>query len=261
MAAARGHEVVVLERDEEIGGHVRSFSLLPGRKEFGQIALWIAAQAEKNGAEVRTGAGVDGDRLDELLAAQQPDHVVVATGAQYRRDGWQGQTASPLPGWETAQCAAWDEVVRGAVTPSGSVLVIDDLQDAAAPLTAVKLASEGCSVKLVTRWPMIGMETIPEVYYLWVRTQLYEANVEFAPDLFVKQIDGRRVELINVYVPDRVTSVEADWIVMATGRQSVNDLYHALREHGTSVEMIGDAVAPRSTYEAVYEGHRQARKL
>jgi hypothetical protein len=28
-----------------------------------------------------------------------------------------------------------------------------------------------------------------------------------------------------------------------------------------SVEMIGDAVAPRTTYEAVYEGHRQARKL
>jgi hypothetical protein len=28
-----------------------------------------------------------------------------------------------------------------------------------------------------------------------------------------------------------------------------------------SVEAIGDATAPRTTYEAVYEGHRQARKL
>jgi hypothetical protein len=27
------------------------------------------------------------------------------------------------------------------------------------------------------------------------------------------------------------------------------------------VEMVGDAVAPRATYEAVFEGHRQARKL
>jgi len=25
--------------------------------------------------------------------------------------------------------------------------------------------------------------------------------------------------------------------------------------------MIGDAIAPRGTYEAVYEGHRAARKL
>ena len=76
---------------------------------------------------------------------------------------------------------------------------------------------------------MIGMETIPEVYYLWVRSQLYEASVESEADLFVKQIDGRRVELINVYVPDRVTTIEADWIVMVTGRQSENGLYHVLR--------------------------------
>jgi hypothetical protein len=48
---------------------------------------------------------------------------------------------------------------------------------------------------------------------------------------------------------------------MATGRASENELYHALRAEGLSVEMIGDAVAPRTTYEAVYEGHRQARKL
>ena len=98
-----------------------------------------------------------------------------ATGSRYRRDGWQGQTAAPLPGWETGNCVTWDEVATGAVLPSGSVLVLDDLQDAAAPLTAVKLAQDGCAVKLVTRWPMIGMETIPEVYYLWIRQQLYEA--------------------------------------------------------------------------------------
>ena len=48
---------------------------------------------------------------------------------------------------------------------------------------------------------------------------------------------------------------------MATGAGPENALYHVLRERGASVETIGDAVAPRTTYEAVYEGHRQARKL
>lgn len=56
------------------------------------------------------------------------------------------------------------------------------------------------------------------------------------------------------------TDQAADCIVMATGRGE-NALYHALRERGVSVEMIGDAVALRGTYEAVYEGHRAARKL
>ena len=108
---------------------------------------------------------------------------------------------------------------------------------------------------------MIGMETIPEVYYIWVRQQLYEAGVEVVPDLFVTRIDGSRVELVNVYVPERTTVLDADWIVMVTGRTSENALYGLLKNQEMSVEMIGDAVAPRTTYEAVYEGHRQARKL
>jgi 2,4-dienoyl-CoA reductase-like NADH-dependent reductase (Old Yellow Enzyme family) len=261
VAAARGHDVVVLEREDEVGGHVRWYSLLPGRREFGQIAHWLERQARGNGATIRTVTAVTADGIEALLDTEKPDHVVVATGASYRRDGWQGQTAAPLPGWETGNCVSWDEVVTGKASPAGSVIVLDDLQDAAAPLTAVKLAQEGAAVRLVTRWPMIGMETIPEVYYLWVRQQLYEAGVEVVPDLFVQRIDGRFVELVNVYVPDRVTTLEADWIVMATGRQSENGLYHLLHERGVSVEAIGDATAPRSTYEAVYEGHRQARKL
>jgi thioredoxin reductase len=156
---------------------------------------------------------------------------------------------------------AWDDVALGRVEVTGSVLVLDDLQDAAAPLTAVKLAEAGASVRLVTRWPMFGMETIPEVYFIWIQSRLYESGVELTTDHFVKEIAGLSVTLFNVYAPDREIEVDADCVVMATGRRSENDLYHALREQGRSVEMIGDAIAPRTTYEAVYEGHRQARKL
>ena len=261
VAAARGHDVTVLEREPETGGHVRVQALLPDRGELGQIAVWLAAQAARNGATIRTGAAVLEENLDALLETEQPDHVVVATGASYRGDGWQGQTAAPVPGWETGNCASWDAVVDGKATASGSVVVVDDLQDIAGPLTAVKLAREGASVRLVTRWPMVAMETMPEVYYLWTRSALIEARVEVLTDLLPTRIDGRNVELINVYAPDRVTRLEADAVVFNTGRRSENRLYHALRERGVSVEMVGDAVAPRGTYEAVYEGHRAGRNV
>jgi hypothetical protein len=48
---------------------------------------------------------------------------------------------------------------------------------------------------------------------------------------------------------------------MVTARQSVNGLLGAAEALGVSCEAIGDAVAPRSTYEAVFEGHRQARAV
>jgi 2,4-dienoyl-CoA reductase-like NADH-dependent reductase (Old Yellow Enzyme family)/thioredoxin reductase len=261
VAAARGHSVVVFERETEPGGHVRLQSLLPSRAEYGEIARWLSEQAAGNGAELRLGTAVEAGDLDALFESERPDHVVVATGSRWRRDGFQGWTAEPLPGFETGNCVTWDEVATGAASPAGDVVVVDDVCDVLAPLTAVALAERGASVKLVTRWPMVGMETILDVYLDWILPKLYAAGIELVCDHFVRGIDGRTVTLYNVHLPEAERELIADWIVMATGRQSVSDLFDAVSERGVSVETIGDATAPRGTYEAVYEGHRQARKL
>ena len=196
-----------------------------------------------------------------MLATERPDHIVVASGARYRRDGFQGQTGKPLPGWETGHCVTWDEVALDKVKVSGEVLVVDEMADVAAPLTAVKLARLGAKVRLLTKWPMIGMETGAEVYLHWILTYLYEANVEIIADHAVKRINAREVDIVNIYAPSRSRLIAADAIVMATARSSENALHQLLRERGRSVEAIGCAIAPRTVYEATLEGHRAARKL
>ncbi len=267
VAAARGHGVVVLEGEAETGGHVRLQSLLPSRAEYGEIARWLTDQARKNGAEIRTGSPVTADGIDALLAAERPDHVVVATGSSTCVDGFQGWTAEPLPGWESGTWIGWDEVVTartraaGASFP-GEAVVLDDMCDVIGPLTAVALTESGASaVTLVTRWPMIGMETILDVYLDWILPKLYQSGVRMVCDRFVRRIEGDKVTLYNVHHEKDESEIKADWLVMATGRRSERALYDALKQRGTSVETIGDATAPRGTYEAVYEGHRQARKL
>ncbi len=261
VAAARGHDVVVYEGERHVGGHVRAYGALPNRQQYGTIATWLAAQASGNGAIIKTDSPVTAENIDDVLSAERPDHIVVATGARYRKDGFQGQTGKPIPGWETGRCLTWDEVALDKVKVSGEVLVIDELADVAAPLTAVKLAKLGCKVRLLTKWPMIGMETAAEVYLHWILTYLYEAEVEMIADHAVKRISGREVEIVNIYQPARARPINADAIVMATARSSENSLYHLLRERGRSVESIGCAVAPRTVYEATLEGHRSARKL
>lgn len=261
VASAQGHEIVVLERASSPGGHTRPYGALPHRAEYARIGAWLAEQATKNGAHIRTGLEVDIDTIDDLLNEIRPDQVVVATGARSRRDGFQGHTGRALPGYETANCVAWDDVAMGRVEASGNVLVIDELQDVAAPLTAVKLAEDGARVTLMTRWPTVAMDTAPDVYMHWMLTYLYTAHVALLPDHFATHIDGTRVGIVNVYDSERTREIDADWIVMATGRTSENTLYHALRGRGVEVEMIGDAVAPRGVWEATFEGHRAARRL
>jgi 2,4-dienoyl-CoA reductase-like NADH-dependent reductase (Old Yellow Enzyme family)/thioredoxin reductase len=261
VAAARGNAVVVYEREQHVGGHVRAYGALPNRQQYGTIATWLAEQAAGNGATIKTASPVTAENIDAVLAAERPDHIVVASGARYRRDGFQGQTGKPLPGWETGNCVTWDEVALDKVKVAGEVLVVDELADVAAPLTAVKLAKLGAQVRLLTKWPMIGWETAAEVYLHWILTYLYEAEVEMITDHAVKQINGTEVEIVNIYQPARVRPISADTIVMATARSSENALYHLLRQRALSVEAIGCAVAPRTVYEATLEGHRAARKL
>ena len=64
VAVARGHQVVVLEREVELGGHVFLQSLLPSRGEYRNIAVWLADQVRKNGADVRTSSPVTVENLD-----------------------------------------------------------------------------------------------------------------------------------------------------------------------------------------------------
>ena len=261
VAAARGNAVVVYEREQEVGGHVRAYGALPNRAQYGTITTWLAEQAAGNGATIKTASPVTAENIDAVLAGEHPDHIVVASGARYRRDGFQGQTGKPLPGWETAHCVTWDEVALDKVKASGEVLVIDEMADVAAPLTAVKMAKLGAKVRLLTKWPMIGWETTAEVYLHWILTYLYEAEVEMITDHAVKRISGTEVEIVNIYAPSRSRRLKADTIVMATARSSENAMYHLLRERGRSVEAIGCAIAPRTVYEATLEGHRAARKL
>jgi hypothetical protein len=262
VASGQGNAVVVYERESAVGGHVRAYGALPYRQQYGSMATWLAEQARGNGAEIKLASPVTKENIDSILAAEKPDQVVVASGARYRRDGFQGQTGKPIPGWETGKCVSWDDVALDKVSPpSGEVLVIDEMADVAAPLTAVKMAKQGCRASILTRWPMIGMETVPEVYFHWIMTYLHEAKVEIISSHTVKRINGRSVEIANVYEPSRIRSIGADLIVMATARKSETEIYHVLRERGISVEAIGCAVAPRSVYEATLEGHRAARSL
>jgi hypothetical protein len=156
----------------------------------------------------------------------------------------------------------WDEVLTGRAELTGDVLVLDDQADLIGPLIAVHAARAGAgAVRLVTRWPMVASETVADAYLEWIMPQVYESGVQLYVDHFVAALAEASATLYNVYLPGRKFEVPADTVIMATARQSVNSLAGAARQAGLPVAVIGDAVAPRGTFEAVYEGHRHGRDV
>ena len=143
VAAARGHRVHgIRARGRDRGS--RAHPVPAARPRRARIGVALARRpGPKNGAEIVARQPVDEGNLDDLLAREDPDHVVVATGSRVCVDGFQGWTAEALPGWETGRCVGWDAVLTGAVAPRGEVLVVDDVSNAIAPLTAVKMRRPG----------------------------------------------------------------------------------------------------------------------
>lgn len=262
IAARRGHAVSVHEKDAETGGHVRLQSLLPGRGPYREIARWLEAQARAAGGQIHTGCEVTEASLAELCRDAGADHVVVATGSRVCRDGFQGWTGAALQGADRACCVGWDEVLTGQVDLAGDVLVLDDQADLTGPLIAVYAARSGAAtVTLVTRWPMVASETVADAYFEWIMPQVYESGVRLLVDHFVASLAEGSATLYNIYAPNRTFEVPADTVVMATARQSVNSLAGAAQRAGVPATVIGDAVAPRGTFEAVFEGHRHGREI
>ena len=77
VAAERGHEVHLHEREAQTGGQAKLAQLLPKRAEFGGIITNLTREAERHGAIIHRRSEV----TRELLMREKPDAVILATGS------------------------------------------------------------------------------------------------------------------------------------------------------------------------------------
>ena len=240
-AGAAGHDVVVLERSDRIGGQLALAGAAPMHEE---VALALARNYERlltaGGVELRLGMEADANTVGGL----EPDLVVVATGARpYVPD-------VPLEGVATAQ--AWD-ILAGPLRTGRRVVVADWGGDAAGLASAELLARAGNDVVLA-----VGSATLGETLHQYQRTlyaqRLYRARVEILHHLDLVAAEPGAVRFANLFAPDLETTLPADLLVLALGRVPRRGLADELTARGLSVTEVGDCLSPRSAEEAILEG-------
>ena len=249
MAALRGHEVILYERTDRLGGQVLLSANAPKRESMADITGWLVAQLRKVELELRLGSAAS---VETVLAAQ-PDAVIVATGSRPYRP--------QLPGFAAPHVVGSWEVLSGAVETGQRVLIVDD--DAIpeiGPSVADYLAERGRQVEVVTRLRYVG-EGLGDTTFPVVYQRLFAAGVVATPHVRPLSIDGHRVTLQHVYSRRKETREDVDTVVLAMGHRSVDDLYHALKGRVPELHLIGDAMAPRGVHAAMLEGTRAARVL
>lgn len=249
VAAARGHQVVLFEKSDQLGGQTLIARLAPGRQDYDGATRWSAIQCRKLGVDLR----LNTPATVENCLAEQPDVVLVATGAVPRPPALGG-----LDGHQVV--SAWD-VLLGCAPPLGKVLlVIDEEYGHQAPTTAEFLLDRGHEVDLITSQETIGnflgATTRPPLL-----RRLFTKHVQLYNHLEAQSLRDGRLAARNIWSGELYEVGPYDGFVYAYGGLAVDTLSAPLKQRGLRVESIGDAFAPRSLQHAILEGHKAGREI
>lgn len=261
----RGYNVMLSEDRTELGGRVTLESRLPTLSEWVRVKDYREQQFLKlPNVDVYLDSYLNAE--DALLA--EADHIVIATGATWRADGF-GRTNTIANPHLTApdQIFTPDDIMAGRL-PKGRVIVFDDDYYYMGPVLAEMLQKTGCEVIFVCTDNMacsFGAYTTEQPS---VQRSLMEAGVQMVFSKNLESYDGEEVELSCMYT-ERDSILKADAVVMVTARLPKDDLYYDLQsmmEAGQagptkSIRRIGDCEAPAPIASAVYSGRRYALEL
>jgi dimethylamine/trimethylamine dehydrogenase len=260
----RGYRVRLAEAERELGGRALVESRLPG------LAAWVRVRDHRvqQLSKLPTVEIFRESRLDAAdIAELAPDHVVIATGCRWRKDGVGRRNHRPVPDWESTLVFSPEEVMAGCRL-SDPVILFDDDEYYLGGVLAEKLRRDGHRVVLVTPAALVSAWTQYTLEQEKIQKRLIELDVEIVANHNLAHIGEGRVELACVFT-DRPLRREAGSVVMVTSRAPSDDLYRDLTADAeklaaigiTSVSRIGDCLAPGMIAHAVYSGHRYAREL
>ena len=242
-AARRGHHVVLCEKENELGGILKSEQALPFKYEMYQLTGAYEKLARDAGVEIRLNTEV----TKEYAEKENADALIIAVGSE--------PLVPPIPGLDGDNVVVVNNYYREKDQVGGEVVVMGG--GLAGCECAIHLAQEGKTVRLVE----MRDELAPD------------ANVRHRP-LMLKQMDELDKKL-TIYTGHKALKVTADGVVCqgkdgkevlvpggsvicALGQRSRANVVEQLRDAAPFVQVIGDAAKVSTITNAVYWGYHAA---
>lgn len=255
----RGYKVILTDAKREAGGRVLLESQLPNLIEWRRVIDWRLTQINK--LENIYFYPSSPMTAKDVLESGEP-HVIIATGATWRRDGVGRSISRPVQG--NGNIFTPDDLMNGKI-PSGKVLIYDDDHYYMGGVLAELLATNGCEVTLTTPAPAISAWTEYTLEQDRIYKRLLDLNVTLLPHHVLASHSPTSATVTHA-ITSAETTLACDAVVMVTDRIPNDNLYHELKPaladgRLKSLRLIGDAEAPNIIAQAVFSGHLAAREF
>ena len=244
VAALRGHDVTLYEKERSLGGQLAPASAPRFKKPLKHLAEYLKNQTGKAGVKIELGREATPERIKEL----KPDVAILATGATH--------FVPDIPGIKGGNVATACEILLGEREAGDRIAVVGGGEVGAD--VAWFLAEQGKKVTIVemTYGVANDMNLFSRFYLL---DKLAELGIEVLTNMTAEEITDKGVAAVDISGDRRI--VEADTVVLATGFKSNSELEEKLRGEIPEVYTIGDCVELGKIWGAIHGGARAARQI
>jgi 2-enoate reductase len=247
VAALRGHQVTLWERESSLGGHLQEASVPEFKKDLSRYLDWARRELETLGLEIRTGVDVDAG----LIRRENPEVTIIATGSK--------PIIPEIPTEGNAKVITSIDLLRGKETPGKEILVLGG--GLIGCETALWLAQQGSKVTIVEMLPDLLSAGIPAQHMnrLMLLDLLRFHRVEALTGTSLLEISPAGAVLSGGDSSKR--EIPADMIVLAVGLAPEQDLYRSLRGQIPNLFLIGDSRSAQNVMNAVWDAYEVARMV
>lgn len=239
-AARRGHQVILCEKEDTLGGILKSEQALPFKHEMYELSLTYAKFCRDAGVEIRLNTEV----TKEYAEHENADALIIAVGSS--------PLVPPIPGLDGENVVIVNNYYKEKDKVGDEVVVMGG--GLAGCECAIHLGMEGKKVRLVEMRDVLAPD----------------ANVRHRP-LLLKEIDkyvtvhtghrALRVTSEGVVCADKDNNevlVPGASVICALGQRSRTDVVNELLDAAPFVRVIGDASRVSTITNAVYWGYHAA---
>ena len=251
VAKKRGHNVVLCEQEDKLGGLVCLAAVPIAKQELTKVVKYMSAKLKNAGVDVRLNCEV----TDEMLKGEFNDFEVIAgTGAD-------PIVIKPFTGFKQWMTA--DDILAGKAFPGRKVVVIGggsvgcETADYLAPLVN-DMFPRNREIIILEMMPSVMLnETGPGRSLLVQR--MVSKGVKIECSAKVERVDEDKI----FYIKDgqEICIDDADTLVFAAGYRPNPAIEEALKNADVTYHLVGDADKMGSIKEAIKAGYEIAKDL
>jgi 2,4-dienoyl-CoA reductase-like NADH-dependent reductase (Old Yellow Enzyme family)/thioredoxin reductase len=246
IAAIRGFDVVLFEKNAQLGGQLQLGKKPPNKDKINWFIEYGTSELDRLRVDVRLNCKADA----EMIRNEQPYAIFIATGGTPVIPGVQGADKPCV--------ITFEDYLSGKIELKGEKVVVIGGGSTGCE-TAALAASKGNEVCVVEMMDDVCMDLFPDT-----RIELMNEIEKFQVKIFTKTM-LREITDAGIVIEDLdaggCREIKAGKVIISIGVNPLNALYNELFSEFENIFILGDAVQQGQIIDAVKTGHIRALEL